>query len=271
MGVSGFHHNSIMELLKPHLRTAGLFLALTWVSIWGVSLIPFDQLPIGNFWRGFTYHGFCALLWLVFMRVLTPGALPRLRIRVNKKRFLITILIIAYFISGSFYQAHWAGSSLLNILSGLMFALFIGLNEDLFSRGLIFGLLEKYGIAMAAALQALHFGLLHFGNYVWGGQSLSYTSAQIVDAAAFGYLCCGLMIFTGSIWVPILFHGLSDFPMQLTSQAAFTAQVTGSPEWAGTLLKAALMVVVGAILIEMHSPKSFAPATAILRKFQLID
>ena len=240
--------------MRLSVKTSALFLAATWVSIWGVSYIPLDKLPFGHYWDALIYHAMCALLWLLIIRLFTPSVKSRLTLRMSRKRLIAACIVIAFFVTPNFRGASWAGNSLVNILSALLFALFIGLNEDLFSRGFIYGLLERYGVAVASVIQAIHFGALHFTNYVWGGQSLSYTSAQMVNAAAFGYLCCGLMIFTGSIWVPILLHGLSDFPLELQSQAAFTAQVTGGADWYGTVVEALLMIVVGWLLI--YGPRS---------------
>ena len=93
----------------------------------------------------------------------------------------------------------------------------------------------------------------------------------MVNAAAFGYLCCGLMLLTGSIWVPILFHGLSDFPLEMQSQSDFTAQVTGSPDWAGTLVDTAVMVAVAAVLVGMSSPRIRERAKSLLGYFGLVE
>ena len=39
------------------------------------------------------------------------------------------------------------------------------------------------------------------------------------------------MIYSGSIWVPILMHGLCDFPMQFDTGAQYTKMVTGGADW----------------------------------------
>jgi membrane protease YdiL (CAAX protease family) len=78
---------------------------------------------------------------------------------------------------------------------------------------------------------AIHFGLLHLGNIIWGGQSAANTLAQAVSTGAFGFLAVALMIFSGSIWVPILMHGLADFPMQFETGAQYTKIVTGGADW----------------------------------------
>ena len=213
----------------------------------------------------------CAVIWIVLIGLLVPTVFQRARIRMPKKNLIIAIFIMAYFLSGNFRDAQWHGRPIHFIIGAFFFTFFIGLDEDLFSRGLVFGLLEKYGIGVAAAIQAIHFGALHFTNYIWGGQSFSYTAAQMLDAAAFGYLCCGLMLLTGSIWVPILFHGLSDFPLQMQTQHDFTVQVTGAPDWGGTILDAAMMASVAAVLIGMKSPWAIERSKKVLSHFGLVE
>lgn len=139
------------------------------------------------------------------------------------------------------------------ILQGLVFALFIGIDEEFFSRGFIYASLEGYGVLVASAISSIHFGLLHLGNIAWGGQSVSYTLAQVISASAFGYLALGLMLFTGSIWIPILLHGLSDSPMQFEGAVHYTKIVTGHPDWAGTIGSAVIYVAIGWILIQFNN------------------
>ena len=160
---------------------------------------------------------------------------------------------------------------MLFILSALVFSLFIGLNEDLLSRGFFFGILEKYGMWTATIISSVQFGLLHLTNFYYGGQSFDYTAGQMVNAGAFGFLCCALMIFTGSIWVPIVFHGLSDFPLMMQSEVAFKAQVTGGADWFGTLVEAGLMIVVALVLITWRRNALGDRALGVLRKFDLVD
>jgi membrane protease YdiL (CAAX protease family) len=180
--------------------------------------------------------------------------MDRMKARVPWRRLLAAGFVIFFFVSPNFRNATWSGNSLLFILSALLFSLFIGLNEDLLSRGFFYGILEKYGMWTAAIISSVQFGLLHLTNFYYGGQSFDYTAGQMVNAAAFGFLCCALMIFTGSIWVPIVFHGLSDFPLMMQSEVAFKAQVTGGADWYGTVVEALLMLIVGWLLI--YGPRS---------------
>ena len=157
------------------------------------------------------------------------------------------------------------------ILQGLVFALFIGIDEEFFSRGFIYACLEGYGVLVATVISSIHFGLLHLGNIPWGGQSVSYTLAQVLSATAFGYLAVGLMLYTGSIWIPILLHGLSDSPMQFEGAVHYTKIVTGHPDWAGTIGHAVIYVAIGWVLIQFSKNEMRSKLIGWAEKFSLVD
>lgn len=253
------------------LATTVLFLGVTWFSIWGVEYIPIESLHIPSYWKSVLYHGVCALIWVALIWFFTPHVFSRFTVRVPRRRLLIALFVIFFFVSPNFRAAGWHGNSLLFIASALLFAICIGLNEDLLSRGFFFGVLEKYGVWAAAIISSLQFGALHLTNFYYGGQSFDYTAGQMVNAAAFGFLCCALMLFTGSIWAPVLFHGLSDFPLMMQSQVAFRAQVTGGADWLGTLVEGGLMVIVGVILMTATGLWRAGVTKRALRALDLIE
>ena len=252
-------------------KTIVLFFGVTWLSVWGVDFIRIDSLHISSYWKGIIYHAICAVLWIGLIRFFAPHALLRLKARVPLPRLVGALCVIGFFVSPNFRNATWSGNSMLFILSALVFSLFIGLNEDLLSRGFFYGILEKCGMWTAVIVASVQFGLLHLTNFYFGGQSFDYTAGQMVNAAAFGFLCCALMIFTGSIWVPIVFHGLSDFPLMMQSEVAFKAQVTGGADWTGTLVEAGLMLVVALVLLRWNSYSLGERSMRLLRKFDLVD
>ena len=136
------------------------------------------------------------------------------------------------------------------IVKGFIFALFIGIDEEFFSRGFIFDALEEYGFGAAAIVSSIHFGILHLGNALWGGHSLSYTCAQVLNAAAVGYVLAGLMLFTGSIWMPVLLHGLIDTPMQFEPLSKYLHMVIGNPNWIAVVLQSIIYCGIGWLLIQ---------------------
>ena len=243
----------------------------TAINMWVIWLLPLDKLPFHGIWPVIVFRLVATSSTLVLMRVFCPTSLTRISFRLNRSRALASLAIVAFILLPSLVHAPLGESGISIVTQGLFFALWIGIDEEIFSRGFVFGVLEKYGIGVAAILSSVHFGLLHAGNYLWGGQSFSYTLAQVLNAASFGYLCAGLMIFTGSIWIPILLHGLSDFPMQLQTAAQYTHQVTGDPSWIPTIMQSLFMVMVGWALLRVKSGRLESFLLPRLRQFGLVD
>ena len=245
---------------KPSGKAVGqsfaLISALTFFATWGFEWIPIWKLPVSQFWWGIIYRSVIAVTWLLLMWALKPRMFKRLFVVRDPMRLLGGFGVVVFLILPQLFHTPFRGHTPWQILEGFFFALFIGIDEELFSRGLIFGFLDKYGIKVAAVLSSIHFGALHLGNAIWGGQSFSYTAGQVLDAAAFGYLACGLMLFSGTIWMSILLHGLSDFPMQMVSRTQFTHEVTGGFNWIGTLIDFAIYVVIGSMLMRAAKGKS---------------
>ena len=253
----------------PLTKAMGVLLGGTILSAWGIGLIPFEQLPLAGYWIGIIYRTSSGLVWLAAIWYFYPLALNRFKFHLSK-RLPVGLLIVLFFTVGPIYHADYAHKSIFDVVVGFLFALGIGLDEDFFSRGLIFGAFESYGIQIAAIVSAVHFGLLHFGNVIWGGQSFSFTSTQVVGAMAFGYLCVGLMLYTKTIWVPVLFHGLTDFPMQLESAASYKNTVTGQAYWLYTFSFAIPYVVTGWVLISLSTRGSFRRLTSWGERFGLV-
>ena len=254
----------------PPTKAMGVLLGGTILSAWGIGLIPFEQLPLPGYWIGIIYRTFSGLVWLAAIWYFYPLALNRFKFHLSK-RLPVGLLIVLFFTVGPIYHADYAHKSIFDVVVGFLFALGIGLDEDFFSRGLIFGAFESYGIQIAAIVSAVHFGLLHFGNAIWGGQSFSFTSTQVVGAMAFGYLCVGLMLYTKTIWVPVLFHGLTDFPMQLESAASYKNVVTGQAYWLYTFSFAIPYVIIGWVLIALSRGGRFRRLASLGKRFGFTD
>jgi len=254
----------------PLTKTIGTLFGGTVLSLWGIGFIPIDRLPLPGYWIGIIYRTCSGLIWLAAIWYLYPQALARFKVRLSK-RLLIGLLIMIFCTAGPIYHSDYAHKSIFDVVVGFLFALGIGLDEDFFSRGLIFGAFESFGIQIAAIISAVHFGLLHFGNAIWGGQSFSFTSTQVVGAMAFGYLCVGLMLYTKTIWVPVLFHGLTDFPMQLESATSYKNTVTGQVYWLYTFSFAIPYVITGWVLIALSRGGRFRRLAFFTKRFGLSE
>jgi membrane protease YdiL (CAAX protease family) len=235
-------------------RTSLLVVLATFVDDYIWSWIPLHKLPLTHFWIAILGRSIASLLILICLALLYPKSLRRLNFKMNSRRSLIGLGFVAFMEFPSLFGSNISLFSIPQMIQGIVFSIFIGIHEELFSRGLIYGALEKYGVWIAAGISSIHFGLLHLGNIFWGGQSVSYTLGQVVTAGAFGFVCVGLMLYTGNIWIPILMHGLVDSPMQFEKAAQFTKEVTGRSNWGFIALYAIVYVLIGWAFIQLSDP-----------------
>jgi membrane protease YdiL (CAAX protease family) len=220
----------------------------TWLNNWGIGYLPLRHLGLTVAERSFAYRGASTFMTVALIYFFAPNALRSLAPWVKRGRGLSSLYIVVFVIGSSGALHVIAHHSLYQLFLATLWALSIGIEEDTFARGFSFGVLSKYGIWFAATISSIEFGALHLMN-ILSGYSWAYTSGQAVSAAAFGFLCCGLMIYSGTIWLPILFHAATDLPMSLQSSAAFTKDVTGGTQWFFVLIQSAIYIGIGAALI----------------------
>jgi len=256
---------------RKWLRIAAVVIGGTVVNNWGLSWIPFHKLPLSQFWWTIIARSCSALLSLALIRLICPSALKRFGWGGKPRNLLISLVIVAYLMGSGLWQNNYHGVSAAQIVESFIFALFIGIDEDFFSRGFIFGGLERYGVWLAAVISSVHFGLLHLPNIVYGGQSAAYTLAQAVSAGAFGFLAAALMVYSGTIWVPILMHGLCDFPMQFDNTSQYKAMVTGGANWVGVLVDLLLYCSIGSLLIISNHREGRKRLLALGRRLSLVE
>jgi len=248
-----------------------ILLAGTFVNGWGIGFIPFEKIPVSHFWVVIIARSFSMVASLFALRFCCPNVLSRFGLGKKPKQLLISLGIVLYLMGPSLWHTDYRHAGVAQIFESFIFALFIGIDEDFFSRGFIFGCLEKYGIWFAAIASSVHFGLLHLGNIYYGGQSAAYTIAQSVSAGAFGLLACALMIYSGSIWVPILMHGLCDFPMQFDTAAQYTKMVTGGGDWISVGADFVIYSGIAWVLISLSDPVKKERLMAWGKKVRLVD
>jgi len=220
---SGIYAQNMTPSRQPTLRPVVLVLLGTWVSTYGLSTLPLKALDLKGPWLGISYHLISALSSLFLMSIFCRPKLKQLRVTFALKKLLPLTICFAYLLAPNFSHANLLRLKLHYLLMVFLFALSIGLDEELFSRGFIFGILEDSGLNKAIIISSIHFGLLHLGNYFWGDQSLSYTISQVLTAATFGFVCSSTVIFTRSYWPAVLLHALSDFPMLLGGSSPWTS------------------------------------------------
>jgi membrane protease YdiL (CAAX protease family) len=102
----------------------------------------------------------------------------------------------------------------------------VGLSEEWLFRGVLFqGLRSRLALWPAILLTSVLFGAVHVMNVFTTGQ-LGEAVVQAVAAFMSGMLLIALLIRTGSIWVPIVYHALWDFG---TFVASASSAASGPP------------------------------------------
>ena len=114
------------------------------------------------------------------------------------------------------------------VATWLLAGLFIGLAEEVLTRGLVVNLLRKAGYREigVAAISAAVFAGLHSGNLL-AGQDLFATAFQLVYTFAFGICMYLAMRVTGTIIAPILLHASTDPSIFLQSAYPAASSLTG--------------------------------------------
>jgi membrane protease YdiL (CAAX protease family) len=111
----------------------------------------------------------------------------------------------------------------------------VGLSEEWMFRGVLFqGLRSRFAIWPAIILSSVLFGSVHILNVLVTG-SLSDSLLQAVTAAMSGLMFVALLIRTGSLWVPIIYHALWDLGTFAISAGA-DKFAGNAPEASGLML-----------------------------------
>lgn len=103
------------------------------------------------------------------------------------------------------------------IIMFLVFALSVGLCEEIVFRGFIFSLFRKYfgeskkGIYTSVLLSALIFGCVHFLNLIVYPDLIITTIAQVISASFVGVLFAVIYFRTENLLPCIILHAIFDF------------------------------------------------------------
>jgi len=154
----------------------------------------------------------------------------------------------------------------------------VGVFEEVLFRGLVFGILlkkmghSKRGLLKACAISSVIFGMYHIvniGNIAINAEVLSIgvvypVISQIIYSTAFGLLAVALFIRSGTLWVPILIHGVGNLVVQTffafvsrdrILQFIETPIVMSLPEFIiSTLMSTMPLLLAGLLLLRKASP-----------------
>ncbi len=97
-------------------------------------------------------------------------------------------------------------------VAGALYVFSIALGEEFVDRLLTFGLLQRFGTAFALLVSSALFGLSHMNVYVYDWK-IWEAFHHVMSAFGFGLFMGALLIATRSIWVPVFFHMIYDWPI----------------------------------------------------------
>jgi membrane protease YdiL (CAAX protease family) len=147
---------------------------------------------------------------------------PRIHFRTFVVILLLAPLILKY-VTGDDIET----KKLSIAIPGVMFLLMIGVGEEFFSRGFVFGVFRKYGQWRAIWASSFLFGLLHLNLYIGADWDPWQAYAHVWSTFSFGVLACAVMITTRSIWMSIILHALLDWGVVFTNVPLGTRY----PDW----------------------------------------
>ena len=194
-----------------HLRITGTLVGYSAVVIFIFRIIPFTLISDDHFLNSIIDYYILGALFmgLVFIKgvdSLEYFRLPELNARSITAMTVAAAMVAPVFFSGRCEMKPWSVA-----VPGVIFLFGIGFGEEMFARGLCFGMLRKYGQRNAIIFSSVIFGLLHLNLYTGKDWELWVAYDHVLSAGLFGVIAAQVMIMTRSIWVSVIFHALSDW------------------------------------------------------------
>ena len=179
---------------------------------WVAMTLALAELPPHPVWGPVYVNGIGFLVGLGFLRLLGRGRDAGLA-HLRGGPLVVPVLLLGA-------TELWPG--LRGSTDEALILVFVGLNEELWSRGVILTALRRLGPYSCACWVAVLFGLQHLINLRWG-QAPGDTAVQIVEAGAFGFVLAALRLRGVSLWWLVLTHAAVDY-MSVMSPGA-------PPDW----------------------------------------
>lgn len=227
----------------------GLIGSVYLLQFYGIWLLPFMDVDFPRPWNVYFVRSVQTAVSIFFIWLVAPKAFERFKFKFKPKSLPIGIAFTIIAGTPNIYYFGVDYKDLWDLFGGIMFALAIGIDEEIYDRGFTFGALERFGMEFALIFSSTFFGLAHFMNYLYGDESFSYVIGHVIDAAAFGYVMAALMLLTGNLYLPILVHALIDIPWVMMPAPERTEAVTGSTDWGNTALYAITNILAARLMI----------------------
>ena len=217
---------------------------------------------------GIFYRLNAGIAILAFVLMFNRSWKRYLRVPRGRNQWIVSLSILAFYLLAHAKDIKSTKFSVTEILVGLLFVFGVGFMEELTSRFLILSTLNAYlGLWGALILSSINFGMMHIGNFFAGGQGMQETAIQAIGAAAVGFMLASLLIYTRSIWIPILVHATIDLSLGLGTAPAHATHSTGGikghgigwADWAGLGFDLFLNVGMGLLMLRaarvLHASK----------------
>ncbi|MEN0021632.1 MAG: type II CAAX endopeptidase family protein [Microbacterium sp.] len=176
--------------------------------------------------------------------------------------WLVPLAIVAQLVA-LVSDVHWSRLSAAYVAVGLLAYLLVGLGEELYFRGILLeSVRARHGETVTLLVTALAFGVAHSFGSLMGGVPVGTIAFQVAVTTMDGVLFYAALRVTGTLWVPIVLHGLGDYARWLAApgdDGSVSPLAVGS-QIAMTVL--AVMILFSVIREDRRTRKPRVPAAA---------
>lgn len=211
-----------------NLRIGFSLIGLSLFAIMVLRLVPGTWLLDVNFANSTVSYVVLGLIFFVAVNFLGLSSLEYFRLPRLHVKSVVAILVASVFVFAEITNKDIERKSSSIAIGGVIFLLAIGFGEEMFSRAFTFGVLRKFGNIPAIFFSSLLFGLMHLNLYVGSQWDPWAAYWHIVNTFAFGVFICALLILTRSIWLPVIFHALSNWGVVFDKEVDLP---TGRQDW----------------------------------------
>ena len=194
-----------------HLRVGASLLLYSAVVIFFFRVIPYTWISDEHFLNSIVSYYIIGVLFLGLVFIKGVDSLEYFRLPEINAQSITAMTVVAMMVSPQFLGGENEVKPWTVAVPGIIFLIGIAFGEEMFARGLIFGMLRKYGQKNAIIFSSVIFGLLHVNLYVGENWELWNAYSHVVSAGVFGVIAAQVMIMTRSIWVSVILHTFSNW------------------------------------------------------------
>ena len=213
------------------MRNTRMWVSLVGLSVFGVLLLnyfPSQLIGDGNFQGAIAAYAFYGVIFYVLVYLMGSSSLQYFRLPRWHVKSLIAFGWVMPMMWVNVTSPDNVSKPLAYAIPGVVFLFFVGFGEEVLSRGLVFGVLSRFGLYRAIFISSLMFGLMHLNLYIGAGWDPWQAYAHVISTTSFGVLSCGLMILTRSIWSSVILHLFFNWNLVFDKDSG---KSLSSPDW----------------------------------------